>query len=123
MDSPPSQTIFNFVMTAFGTLLAAVGVLYRGKVDVLEKNQVNYVTLDVLDKHLDKIAEERRSIATAQAAWHAENTRRLERIEDDTKGGLERIEGAMARGLERIHDRIDSIPYRPPQTRTRSSDS
>lgn len=122
MDSAPSQTFLNYLIAAFGALLTGVAVLYRGKVDAIEKAQVNYVTHEDLEKHLEKIADERRVIAQAQATWHQENTRRLERIEDDTKDGLERIEGAMARGLERIHDRIDSFANRSPQDRTRSTD-
>lgn len=101
MDSPP-QTFFNYLMAAFGTLITGVAVLYRGKVDTLEKERANYVTHDDLEKHLDKIADERRSIAKAQSDWHIENTRRLERIED-----------GMDKGLERIHDRIDAMT-RPP---------
>src|SRR5258708_39130896 len=114
---------FGALATAFGALATGIAVLYRGKVDVLEKNQGNYVTHENLEKQLEKIAEERRVIAQAQATWHQENTRRLERIEDDTKDGLDRIECAMSRGLERIHDRIDAIPAsRPPHARTRSTD-
>lgn len=122
MDSPSTQTFFNYLMAAFGALLTGVAVLYRGKVDTLEKNQGNYVTHEDLEKHLEKIAEERRQIAASQAGQHTENTRRLERIEDDTKDGLERIGDAMQKGLERIHDRIDAIAARSTQTRTRSTD-
>lgn len=112
MDSPPTQTFFNVLMTAFGTLLTAIGAVWWGKVAALEKERVNYVTHDDLERHLDKIAEERRAIATNQFNWHVENSRRLERIED----GLDK-------GLERIHDRIDDISAaRPPSTRTRSTD-
>lgn len=103
MDSG-AQTVINWLAAAFGALLTAVGVLYRSKVDTLEKERVNYVTHDDLEKHLDKIADERRAIAKAQSDWHIENTRRLERIED-----------GMDKGLERIHDRIDAMT-RPPIT-------
>lgn len=106
-----SQTLINWLAAAFGTLLTAVGVLYRGKVDTLEKERVNYVTHADLEKHLNKIAEERRLIAEAQATQHSQNTRRLERIEDSVNNGL-----------ERIHDRIDKLQVRPASERTRSTD-
>jgi hypothetical protein len=122
MDSPPSQTLFNYLITAFGALLTAIGAVWWGKVAALEKERVNYVTHDDLEKQMEKIAEERRTIAQAQVAQHVENTRRLDRIEDNTQKGLERIEDGMANGLERIHDRIDAFPYRSPQDRTRSTD-
>lgn len=126
MDSPPSQTFLNYLAAGFGALLTAIGSVWWGKLSALEKERVNYVTHEQLDTHMKNIAEERRVIATAQAEQHKENTRRLERIEDDTKDGMERIENAMSKGLERIHDRIDSIPPAPPprspQLRTRRTD-
>lgn len=126
MDTPPSQTFINYLMAAFGALLTAIGSVWWGKVSALEKERVNYVTHEQLDKHMEKIAEERRQIAASQAVWHTENTRRLERMEDDTNKGLERIEGVVSRGLERIHDRIDAIPdppqLRSPHLRTRKTD-
>lgn len=115
MDSPPSQTFINYLMAAFGALLTAIGSVWWGKVSALEKERVNYVTHEQLDKQMEKIAEERRAIATAQGVRHTENTRRLERIED-----------VVGKGLERIHDRIDAIPgppqQRSPQLRTRKTD-
>lgn len=108
------QTILNWLAVAFWGLLTAVGLLYRSKVDALEKERVNYVTHEDLEKHLDKIAEERRVIAEQQSAQHTSNTRRLERIED-----------SLGKGLDRIHDRIDALQardVRDPQARTRQTD-
>lgn len=112
MDNPDSsQTLINWLAAAFGTLLTAVGAIYRSRVDTLQKEMVNYVTHSQLQKHLEDMALERRTIANSQQQWHMENTRKLERIEDTVNNGL-----------ERIHDRIDAIPNRDPGTRTRSTD-
>jgi hypothetical protein len=110
-DPTSQQTLINYLLGAFGTLAAGIGLHYKGKVDTMEKNQVNFVTHQQLQQHLDKIAEERRSIAAAQLEQHKENRRWLERIED-----------SVSEGLGRIHERIDKLPIRPASERTRSTD-
>lgn len=81
-------------------LLSGILNVYRRKVDRLEDLKGSYVSRTDLEKHLD-------GIAAARALMHQENTRKLERIED---------------GLRRVHDRIDQIPFRTANARTRASD-
>ncbi len=89
-------------------LLGLIASIYRKRFDKLETSHstllANYVSRDDLDRDLEKLAAARRQM-------HEENTRKLERIEDGIKNGF-----------ERIHNRIDDIPFRAPNARTRSSD-
>lgn len=112
MDAPNnSQTIINWLAGALGAVLTGFGVLYRGKVDTMEREKVKYVTHEDLEKHLNKLAEGRKELTNTLAIEHRDNTRRLERIEDSVNNGL-----------ERIHDRIDQFSVRLPGERTRSTD-
>lgn len=90
------------------TVLGAMAAVYWRKMEELQKAQsrleANTVSRADLDKKLDDLAAARQSM-------HEENTRRLERMEDDIKDGL-----------ARIHDRMDAALRRPAGVRTRSSD-
>lgn len=105
MENPTGlQTVVNWLLGVFMALLSAILAVYRKKIDDLEHAHTtllsSYVTRAELQKQLD-------DIASARVQMHIENTRKLERIDD---------------GLTRIHNRIDQVVTRPPNTRTRSSD-
>lgn len=108
MDNPFPQTYLNWVFGVLMTLLAGLGTLFSRRIEVLELAHrtalATYVTKLELEKYMEALATERRDM-------HGQNTRKLERLED----GLEA-------GLARIHARIDEIPYRSTNARTRTSD-
>lgn len=103
-ESPEPQTWVNWLVALFVSLFGWNLSTYRRKIDALEKGHAallaSYVSRTELEKDLLKIAEARKEM-------HAENTRKLERIEDS---------------VTRLHGRIDEIPFRSFNARTRSSD-
>lgn len=128
MEAPVEQTWVHWLMGACMALLSVLAAVYRKKIEALESGQkelvkthvspadleilkrshvkvlTSYVSREDLDKHLT-------AMATSRTQMHEETTRKFERLEDGIKAGF-----------ERIHDRIDDIPSRPPNARTRSSD-
>jgi len=85
-------------------IIGSVLSIYRRKIDDLEKAhadmRVDYIPRDELERHLDAMQK-------AREAMHADNTRKLERIEDQ---------------LVRLYDRIDKTVFRPSSNRTRTGD-
>jgi hypothetical protein len=93
IESSP-QGWFNALIGVVLGLLGTIAAIYRGKMNhieeqqlALERRQVNYVTRDELERHIDQLRADRMQ-------QHTENLLRLKTIGED---------------INRLHDRIDQV--------------
>jgi len=82
-----SQGWFNALIGVIVGLMAALGTVYKGKITVLERRQVAFITREELERIVDQLRADRMQ-------QHTENLMRLKDIGDD---------------INRLHDRIDDV--------------
>jgi hypothetical protein len=84
IESSP-QGWFNVTLGAIVGLLGTLFGVYKGKIEDLERRQLNFITRDELERHIDQLRADRMQ-------QHTENLMRLKDIGED---------------INRLHDRID----------------
>lgn len=82
-----SQGWFNALIGVIVGLMAALGAVYKGKITVLERRQMSFITREELERIVDQLRADRMQ-------QHTENLMRLKDIGDD---------------INRLHDRIDDV--------------
>ena len=106
MDNPfQQQTAINWILGVAMTVIGALGALFGRRVDVLEEAHRDSL------KHFvtrEELTSEMQAQTAAKAAMHVENTRRLERIEDNLTKQFEHVDD----GFDKLNVRIDTIVRR-----------
>ena len=82
-----SQGWFNALIGVIVGLMATLGAVYKGKITVLERRQMSFITREELERIVDQLRADRMQ-------QHTETLMRIKDIGDD---------------INRLHDRIDDV--------------